>query len=50
MKPSTSIEAAAHGLKWKVEVNGKTVATGAARNMQEAQAEANDYITKMPQD
>lgn len=44
MKPSTSIEAVADGLKWKVEVDGKTVASGAAKSMREAQKAADEYV------
>ena len=46
VKPSTSIEAAADGLKWKVEVDGKTVASGDAKNMADAQAAADAYIAR----
>ena len=47
MKPSTSIEATNTGLRWKVVVDGQTVASDNAQSLEKAQAAADEYVARI---
>jgi hypothetical protein len=46
-KPSVSIEATSHGLRWKVVQDGETVGSGPAQSMEDAQAAADALVSRI---
>jgi hypothetical protein len=46
-KPSVTIEATSDGLRWKVVSDGETVASGSAQTMDDAQAAADEVVSRI---